>query len=281
MLFKRYTAISKNRNLTSNMQYSVRCTIWLFPQEDIKSWITPLTWARLVQIGKKYGNDPKKPPEQGDVVKIDVTSREKEERTKLHQYIRAIWPHLITSTTDETDESKKFISVSYKLKKQQDFPRERKEKFLHFTLFKEFWDTSYLFGQLYKILGVERERHTYSFAVAGTKDKRGLTTQRVSIKCVLADRLKRAVNKLNAFKPHNRDSTQQRVEIGDFEYKTEPIQLGDLNGNRFTIVLRNISLDQGVDSALQSLRDNGFINYYGLQVWPITLFFQLDFFGHW
>ena len=54
--------------------------------------------------------------------------------------------------------------------------------------------------------------------------------------------------------------------------------MGDLNGNRFTIVLRNLSMntlsgpedvlrpmDQKVDKAVHNLKHNGFINYFGLQ----------------
>ena len=77
---------------------------------------------------------------------------------------------------------KKFISVNYKLKPERDFPRERKEKFLHFTLFKENWETNQLFGILYKNLNIWKSATTFSFKIAGTKDKRGHTSQRVSIK---------------------------------------------------------------------------------------------------
>ena len=81
---------------------------------------------------------------------------------------------------------KKYISVCYKKKKENsnEFPRERKENVLHFTLFKENWETNQLFGNLYKILRI-RSTQNYSFKIAGTKDKRGRTCQRVSIKYVL------------------------------------------------------------------------------------------------
>ena len=42
--------------------------------------------------------------------------------------------------------------------------------------------------------------------------------------------------------------------------------LGDLTGNRFTLTLRNITADKGVvEAALGSLKNKGFINYFGLQ----------------
>ena len=39
-------------------------------------------------------------PDQGDVVKIDVTALDKEGRQKVHQCVRSFWPHLVTSTVD-------------------------------------------------------------------------------------------------------------------------------------------------------------------------------------
>jgi tRNA pseudouridine13 synthase len=44
------------------------------------------------------------------------------------------------------------------------------------------------------------------------------------------------------------------------------LKLGDLKGNRFTIVLRQVSADdEHLKTAIESLNTHGFINYYGLQ----------------
>jgi tRNA pseudouridine13 synthase len=46
----------------------------------------------------------------------------------------------------------------------------------------------------------------------------------------------------------------------------EPLQLGKLRGNRFEIVLREISCEADlVQSSCRALAERGFINYYGLQ----------------
>jgi tRNA pseudouridine13 synthase len=46
----------------------------------------------------------------------------------------------------------------------------------------------------------------------------------------------------------------------------EPLQLGKLRGNRFEIVLREVSCEAGlVESSCKALSERGFINYYGLQ----------------
>lgn len=92
------------------------------------------------------------------------------------------------------------------------------------------------------------------FGYAGTKDRRGCTTQWVSLKRGIPESLLRAVNRLRG------------VFVGNFKFSEEELNLGSLQGNRFSIVLRNVSAsDEDINSAMTSLRDNGFINYYGLQ----------------
>lgn len=94
------------------------------------------------------------------------------------------------------------------------------------------------------------------FSYAGTKDKRAITTQKVCVAGVDARRicgLNKSVNNL---------------AVGDFEYKDHPLKLGDLAGNRFSIVLRKISIDANeafVSKLIHSLKADGFINYFGLQ----------------
>ena len=46
----------------------------------------------------------------------------------------------------------------------------------------------------------------------------------------------------------------------------EPLQLGNLRGNRFEIVLREVSCTaEHLDLSCQALNERGFINYFGLQ----------------
>merc|ERR1712223_1569862 len=176
------------------------------------------------------------------------------------------------------------------------WPREREEKFLHFTLYKEDSDQAELFNRLTKILignryfsqnsKVDFKNSKYSFKAAGNKDKRARTSQRVAIKHVMAASIKDAVTKVNGFKNkfnQNKDTSKQQddqIAVGNFEYKHNDIDLGDLKGNRFTIVLRNICSNESdpnkavngaedvkmmIDKAMHSLGNKGFINYFGLQ----------------
>ena len=137
-------------------------------------------------------------------------------------------------------------------------------KYLHFSLYKENKDTmesvSYLAKQL--------RMNPRSFQFAGTKDRRAVTVQRVSVERVLVHAMISAGRLLrNAY-------------IGNFEYRPHPLQLGELTGNEFVITLRDCDFHQPhpvdykivlegariiVDNAVQSLSERGFMNYYGLQ----------------
>lgn len=58
----------------------------------------------------------------------------------------------------------------------------------------------------------------------------------------------------------------RNIKIGNICFKNQPLKLGRLRGNRFRIALRNITADDDtVNKSMESLKDRGFINYYGLQ----------------
>ncbi len=60
---------------------------------QVKALFSPLVWARLVQLAKKYLN-PQKVPEK-ESVKIDVTEKSKEERTKIHNTVKSTFKHMV------------------------------------------------------------------------------------------------------------------------------------------------------------------------------------------
>ena len=56
------------------------------------------------------------------------------------------------------------------------------------------------------------------------------------------------------------------IRIGNFEFKKTPLKLGDLKGNTFVVVLRNVDgSDDLINTTMSSLKNLSFINYYGLQ----------------
>lgn len=64
----------------------------------------------------------------------------------------------------------------------------------------------------------------------------------------------------------------RNCRIGCFEYSDTPINLAALSGNEFLITIRDAepadsssTLEEAAKPILDSLRDNGFINYFGMQ----------------
>ncbi|EST04596.1 Pseudouridine synthase, TruD [Kalmanozyma brasiliensis GHG001] len=125
--------------------------------------------------------------------------------------------------------------------------------------------------------------------VAGTKDKRAVTVQRVSLRRnrkTLED-VYRLVNGITADHPSTSkkgkgrtvvDATTSRgergIRIGHLSYADAPLKLGQLKGNEFTITLRNVrptvptppsDFLATMNASMATLRDRGFINYFGMQ----------------
>jgi len=138
--------------------------------------------------------------------------------------------------------------------KKQHWPRER-PKYLHFTLFKENAETYEAISLLANRCRTD-EKH---FGFAGTKDRRGRTTQRVSVSMVSAKQILGAAR------------ITQKVDVGNFSYQKNEIRLGDLAGNRFELVIRNIGVtEKELRPALDYFVGNGFINYFGTQRFGTT-----------
>ena len=126
-----------------------------------------------------------------------------------------------------------------------------KARYVRFALYKENFDTHHALTTLAKVLHVSQK----VFSVAGTKDKRGVTVQQVTAYSVPPSKLVR----INA--------AIRDIRVGNFEYVSEELRLGDLQGNRFEIVLRALSTSSvdAVEAAAAAVKRCGFINYFGLQ----------------
>lgn len=177
---------------------------------------------------------------------------DKSMRTDIHNLIRAGFFSKLDSKTD--DGRIAIIKVEKRSKGgRSGFGRTPKQaEYLHFTLYKENKDTLEALSFIAKMLRIPSKSMTF----AGTKDRRAVTTQRV---CWRKGNANRLCNLNAAFRGN--------IQLGDFKFESHTIKLGDLNGNRFKIVIREVNpadLDV-VDKSLTSLRDHGFINYFGLQ----------------
>ncbi|XP_037398931.1 pseudouridylate synthase 7 homolog isoform X3 [Pygocentrus nattereri] len=198
-------------------------------------------------------------------VAIEVENDSKEKRTLLHKAVKTLYPGLETKT--EEREGKKFIVAYHAAGKKalaevrtaaaprkHSWPKNR-GSFCHFVLYKENKDTMDAINVLSRFLRVRPNVFSYM----GTKDKRAITVQEIAVLKISAERLSHLNKCLMNFK------------LGNFSYKKHPLKLGELQGNHFTVVLRNVSCsDEQVEQAMMSLRDTGFINYYGMQRFGTT-----------
>ncbi|XP_063304199.1 pseudouridylate synthase 7 homolog isoform X1 [Pelobates fuscus] len=198
-------------------------------------------------------------------VAIEVVDDTKEKRTIIHQAIKGLFPGLETKTEDR--EGKKYIIAYHAAGKnalskvrtptdprKHSWPKSR-GSFCHFVLYKENKDTMDAINVLSKFLRVKPNIFSYM----GTKDKRAITVQEIAVLKITAQRLAHLNKCLMNFK------------LGNFSYQKNPLKLGELQGNHFTVVLRNITgTDEQVEQAMTSLRDIGFINYYGMQRFGTT-----------
>lgn len=201
---------------------------------------------------------------------------DKDVRTKLHQNVRRIFDSRLDTTTAE-NEGILFTAASKSNRntgpKNRGEPRKGKVgwnelggEYLHFTIYKENKDTM----EVLSFMSRQMKLSPKHFQFAGTKDRRGVTVQRASAFRVNADRLA-AMNR-----------TLRNSAVGDFEYKSHGLGLGDLNGNEFLITLRECQFPeetmQGlsgeakaqkakelVSKSLRDLWERGYFNYYGLQ----------------
>ncbi|KAE9593623.1 putative tRNA pseudouridine(13) synthase [Lupinus albus] len=194
---------------------------------------------------------------------------DKSHRTAIHNFFKENLKFLVTDVVDGPDASSKCIRVRSKSDKGRN-SKKRKErgdkpfdsrgsedwpenvgKFLRFNLYKENKDTQEALGVIGNMLSVQPR----SFGFAGTKDKRAVTTQRVTVYKKQASKLASLNKRLIG------------IKVGDFCYVNEGLVLGQLWGNRFTITLRGIVSDteDTIKASADALGKHGFINYFGLQ----------------
>ncbi|KAL7642508.1 UNVERIFIED_CONTAM: hypothetical protein RMT77_007069 [Armadillidium vulgare] len=184
-------------------------------------------------------------------VKINVDNVSKERRTVLHMYLKSKFPNLNCVTND--CDSSKYIVVTKKdgdstYKRRVSWPAS--QRFLTFVLYKENIDTIDAVNIIQGKLKLKQNMLTYS----GVKDKRAKTSQLVSVRQVAPQNIASAM------------SNFARIHVGNFTFRSKPLKLGNLLGNHFQIVLRDAKVeDSDLEAAVKSLRENGFINYFGMQ----------------
>lgn len=201
---------------------------------------------------------------------------DKQARTNAHIAVRRIFNGRIETQTAD-DETITIKAAPSTAKPRQGRPQghapmpkgkvgwdELGGQHLHFTLYKENKDTM----EVLYFLASQLKLAVKNFQFAGTKDRRGVTVQRVSAYRVPADRLKHMNGRLRG------------AVLGGFKYEQNGLELGELYGNEFVITLRDCqfpgdesrsaperleSAKSVVAEAIRNFQARGFINYYGLQ----------------
>ncbi|OMJ16330.1 putative pseudouridine synthase [Smittium culicis] len=175
---------------------------------------------------------------------------EKQKRTDIYNAFKVTLQGIITASTKDGN-----IVVELKHNGKQMDNRNSNlppsERYLHFSVLKYNRESVDVLKEIATRLRIGDKNVSF----AGTKDKRGVTTQRFSLFNTKATKLI-GLNKL-----------LRGVLIGNFKYSEKQITLGDLSGNRFEIYLREIDPEKksAVEDAIKSVSHNGFINYFGLQ----------------
>ncbi|XP_078485493.1 pseudouridylate synthase 7 homolog [Ciona intestinalis] len=178
----------------------------------------------------------------------------KSQRTEIHKTVSQLFPKLETKTVknETTDEQEikvmKFSSDSNKRKRSN---KDRGFPYCKFVLYKENIATMDAVNLILKKLNL---RHARCFQYAGNKDKRGVTVQEVTTS-ISPERLA-PVNQILS-----------NIRVGNLVSCKTAKRLGDLNGNQFSIVIRN-TLDikeSDLKVAIKSFSQTGFINYFGMQ----------------
>lgn len=245
-------------------------------EEDKAELLTMITQDELQQMEDLFHT--------GNNMETKTTFDDKEQRTKLHQLIRRAFQGKLETITSPEQTFKVAIAKNRNGAnnrgggQQQSNPQDSMhhvdengvvnyglgpfKPYLHFTLYKTNRDTMDVIHNISKLIRTPNK----SISFAGTKDRRGVTCQRVSIHRGKVLR----VNALNNMRKSN-------FKLGAFAYEDEPLKLGDLKGNEFTITLRDVKLSGAheqsgevdireiINQSFASLKEKGFINYFGLQ----------------
>lgn len=200
---------------------------------------------------------------------------EKTSRTQLHQLLRQAFQGKLETLTSPENKFRIALSKSDKATRRNNNVNHVDESgvinyglgpfknYLHFTVYKENRETMEIASTITKFLRIPHKSVKY----AGTKDRRGVTCQRFSIHKGKVDRATTLTKGLNG------------AVLGLFAYSDKGLGLGDLQGNEFHIAIRDVRLFNNLETTVEptepleelvlksfeSLREKGFINYFGLQ----------------
>lgn len=156
----------------------------------------------------------------------------------------------VSNADDRIDGEIKRLPADFRVRELSRVKYGDEGKYLIIEVTKENWDTHHLIREISRSLHISQKR----IDCAGTKDKRALTTQKLSIFGVDEAGLDRI--------------RLPRVETKPLGYADKPISLGDLYGNEFEIVIRNIDVshvEDRISRICDELKHKGVPNFFGSQ----------------
>lgn len=178
---------------------------------------------------------------------------DKDNRRDIHIIIRQKFRYLLSTTTED-----KRIKIIYKEKGKKRKRQNSSEKanILQCTLQKINIENYSAMYKISSIFGIPID----FISVAGTKDKKAITTQLITIK-------EMNYEKLMKFR------CSDDIKLGDYKMVEKQLNFGDLYGNHFKIRINNIATStdtipltkEMLFKSLECLKMNGFINYFGSQ----------------
>ncbi|KUF99757.1 Multicopper oxidase mco [Phytophthora nicotianae] len=197
----------------------------------------------------------------------------KETRAAVHELVRKFGSGIVVSDTTTNSDDVSVIRVRRVMvggKKRKDidqrggnngrmsWPKNRPD-YLQFVLYKRNMETNSVMMQLAKAMNANVSAFTY----AGTKDKRGITTQLCTV-------YRGSKERLETLNRAGRDLDSFNFLVGSAKFVSERLNLGDLRGNRFSLAIRDLPddetiSDEQIHAAVRSWSERGFINYFGLQ----------------
>lgn len=235
-------------------------------------------------IVKLYGDVvalPHRKPRDHDAVQSEIIS-DKSKRTQAHVAVRKIFQSKLETLTMQDKPGTINVRAAPKGNESNGRRTDGNEngdgakqkgkivwddlggEHLHFTLYKENKDTM----EVLFFMATQLKTKVSNFQFAGTKDRRGVTVQKVSICRVKKEQIIGLTRSARGWR------------VGGFEYKKHGLELGELNGNEFLLTLRDChapneeglnheqrfeALQKAVNEAARNFGEKGFINYYGLQ----------------
>uniref|UniRef100_A0A8C3VV77 Pseudouridylate synthase PUS7L n=1 Tax=Catagonus wagneri TaxID=51154 RepID=A0A8C3VV77_9CETA len=195
---------------------------------------------------------------------------DKEHRKAVHHFVNKKFGNLVeTKSFPElnysADSPNVVITVRFREKAHKHRKRslhecpERKVIHTAFTLRKENLEMFEAVGFLAIKLGVIPS----DFSYAGLKDKKAITYQAMVVRKVTPERLKNIEKELE----------KKRMNVLNIRSVDDSLRLGQLKGNHFDIVIRNLkkqindstNLRERILEAIENVKNKGFVNYYGPQ----------------